>query len=133
MTTDGKTHELADVWLASTSGTGDTINQLTSALNQYAAIGTTSVNLNTNALSSPAVPALNPVVPVSTNTSSLLASALSQYDANGQLILNTQNTGSTGVLINSNPNATTNTNQLLGGPVVESNTNSLIPTGNKIG
>ena len=34
-TTDGSTHEMADVWLASTSGTLSSTSQLTAALNAY--------------------------------------------------------------------------------------------------
>ena len=34
-TTDGKTHEMADVWLASTDATSTAVNQLTQALSHY--------------------------------------------------------------------------------------------------
>jgi hypothetical protein len=89
-TTDGKTHEMADVWLtsaAATTSAPSTINQLSNALSQYVATGaTTGQNSGVGPLGAePATNAAN----MQSNTSTVLASALSQYNANGQLIANT--------------------------------------------
>jgi len=85
-TTDGKTHELADVWFASTAGTGSSVSQLSQALSQYNANGTSSNAANPGLLTN------SPASTVSSSTAastSVLASALSQYNSNGQLLANT--------------------------------------------
>jgi len=95
-TTDGKTHQMADVWLTSAAGTTNastalnTINQLSSALTQYTASGITPSATNpTGALSGSSATPQSPVTPSTANTTAVLASALSQYNANGQLIAST--------------------------------------------
>jgi len=84
-TTDGKTHELADVWFASTSGSGSTVNQLSQALSQYTSTGSVS------SVTSPVLPggtnSGQAVAPAASGPSTaVLATALSQYNANGQLV-----------------------------------------------
>jgi hypothetical protein len=95
-TTDGKTHEMADVWLASTAATSPTVSQLSQALSEYTNTG------NSNQLSSGALdqqPKTSPVTASvmstnginatttpSTGNLSILSNALNQYDNNGQLI-----------------------------------------------
>ena len=102
-TTDGQTHELADVWLASTAGTGSTISQLTNALSQYAATGSVTSGggaalsgnpgaANTNGVTQPDTQsATQASSALTSSTTSVLASALSQYNANGQLITSSNN------------------------------------------
>jgi hypothetical protein len=91
-TTDGKTHELADVWLASSSGTGSTVAQLTQALSQYAASGSAAQTSGLNSVASASTSSVAGVAGVASASSatsastSVLANALSQYDANGQLV-----------------------------------------------
>jgi hypothetical protein len=98
-TTDGQTHELADVWLASTAGTGSTISQLTNALSQYAATGSVTSGggaalsgyagaSNTGGATQSAMQTSSALT---SSTTSVLASALSQYNANGQLITSSNN------------------------------------------
>ena len=88
-TTDGKTHELADVWLASSSGTGSTVAQLTQALSQYAASGAGAQTSSLNSVASTSASSGAGVASATSATSAstaVLANALSQYDANGQLV-----------------------------------------------
>ena len=93
-TTDGKTHELADVWFASTDPTGSTVNQLTQALSQYASTGASpssaSSGLTTGAVASTSSTTSPTGSASSSGTSTaVLASALSQYNSNGQLLSGT--------------------------------------------
>ena len=148
-TKDGQTHELADVWLASTAGTGDSINLLTNALNQYSSSGSVAVGLNSGVINQESssvggssnnninITASNANYPnatltnttniATTNSAALLANALSQYNANGQLISNTANTPSAGVLTGANISA----NQLLGSANEQASTSSPTPTNPK--
>ena len=148
-TKDGQTHELADVWLASTAGTGDSIKLLTNALNQYSSSGSVAVGLNSGVINQESssvggssnnninITASNANYPnatltnttniATTNSAALLANALSQYNANGQLISNTANTPSAGVLTGANISA----NQLLGSANEQASTSSPTPTNPK--
>ena len=109
-TTDGKTHELADVWLASSSGTGSTVSQLTQALSQYASTSISSGASSSGLSTSPASAATSASASSPSSASSnVLAGALSQYNANGQLIANV--TPATQVAATSTTGAT---NQLIG-------------------
>ena len=84
-TTNGKTHELADVWFASTGGSGSSVNQLTQALSQYTTTASSApVGSAGSSLTSSSTTA-NP----NTASTAVLASALSQYNANGQLLSST--------------------------------------------
>ena len=91
-TTNGQTHEIADVWLASTDNTGSSISQLTDALNQYASNGTVG-NLgkivsdqapsNNNGVSgSPSQNTSTSLAVENTSKASLMTSALAQYKFN---------------------------------------------------
>ena len=144
-TKDGQTHELADVWLASTDAQTGSINQLTDALNQYKATGLTGVSSTSgangvNLTSGSANPdQANPVNQtltaasnlenlVTTNSSALLVNALSQYNANGQLISNTINTNTPSPLNSVALGSSLAQNQLMGANGAELNTSSTIPT-----
>ena len=86
-TTDGKIHELADVWFASTAGTGSSVNQLTQALSQYNSNGVSS-----NATMNPGLPTdstSSTVLGLTGTSTAVLVSALSQYNSNGQMLANT--------------------------------------------
>jgi hypothetical protein len=89
-TTNGQTHELADVWLSSTAGSSSAVSQLSSALSHYTATGavnaagTGTAPLGTHATSKAALPGAGSAG--STSNANVLASALSQYNANGQLV-----------------------------------------------
>jgi hypothetical protein len=113
-TTDGKTHELADVWLTSTAGASSAVSQLSSALSQYTATGGTS-GTGTGALSA-STAAQSSAQSGAASTTTVLASALSQYNANGQLVSSTaaalssvpaQTNSTTSQLVNQNTVATT--------------------------
>ena len=88
-TTDGKTHELADVWLTSTAGTGTAVSQLSSALSKYTATGLTSVTSSGAGALSASAAAQSSAQSGGASTTTVLASALSQYNANGQLVSST--------------------------------------------
>jgi hypothetical protein len=88
-TTDGKTHELADVWLTSTAGTGTAVSQLSSALSKYTATGLTSVTSSGAGALSASTAAQSSAQSGGASTTTVLASALSQYNANGQLVSST--------------------------------------------
>ena len=95
-TSNGQSHEIADVWLASTDSTGSTVNQLANLLNQYSSTGSTAnltgqgvtdsqPNENTkksNALVSQQNSASNHTQMSSAN---LMASALAQYNQSAQI------------------------------------------------
>jgi len=88
-TTDGKTHELADVWLTSTAGSGTAVSQLSSALSKYTATGLTSVTSSGAGALSASAAAQSSAQSGGASTTTVLASALSQYNANGQLVSST--------------------------------------------
>jgi hypothetical protein len=92
-TTNGQTHELADVWLSSTAESSSAVSQLSSALSHYTATGTVNAAgtgtapLGTHATSKAALPGAGSAGSASSlSTTNVLASALSQYNANGQLV-----------------------------------------------
>ncbi len=87
-TTDGKTHEMADVWLASTDATSTAVNQLTQALIHYTSGGTSGVLSAESLNQSVTLPitALQSVGQPPTSNLSVLSQILSQYDQNGQSI-----------------------------------------------
>ena len=128
-TTNGQTHELADVWFASTANTGDSINQLTDALNQYKTNGSTASALNSGLPSQSLTPSSNSENLVTANSSALLANVLSQYNANGQLIASANNSLNAGAMLGTN----LSTNQLLGSTSNGANSNTAIPSGTKPG
>ena len=94
-TTDGKTHEMADVWLASTDTSSTSVNQLTQALSDYAS-GGSKANLSSGYMNqtpstnndSSKLDTGNVSASALANTSklSVLSNVLSQYDQNGKLI-----------------------------------------------
>jgi hypothetical protein len=88
-TTDGKTHELADVWLTSTAGTGSTVSQLSSALSQYTASAASGVSSGSQLTQNGAGGAGGSSA---ASTTATMANALSQYNANGQLVSSTLST-----------------------------------------
>ena len=95
-TTDGQTKELADVWLATSSSPLNTsVNNLTSALNAY--LDGQSPDTQTADLTLAKDP--NAQGAQSANTGALV-NALSQFDANGNLISNVTSMLSAGVLAN---------------------------------
>jgi hypothetical protein len=121
-TTDGKTHEMADVWLSSTAATtnaASAINQLSSALSQYTATG--SLDSSGAGALDGASSIAAPQTSTPSSTTAVLASALSQYNANGQLIANTTPTTQVASAGNTSP-----ASQLLG----QSNLNQVTVTKN---
>ncbi len=95
-TTDGQTKELADVWLATSSSPLNTsVNNLTSALNAY--LDGQSPDTQTADLTLAKDP--NAQGAQNANTGALV-NALSQFDANGNLISNVTSMLSAGVLAN---------------------------------
>jgi len=107
-TTDGKTHELADVWLTSTAGTGTAVSQLSSALSKYTATGLTSVTSSGAGSLSASAAAQSSAQSGGASTTTVLASALSQYNANGQLV-----SSSTAAALSSVPVSTNSTTSQL--------------------
>jgi len=108
-TTNGQTHELADVWLSSTAGSSSAVSQLSSALSHYTATGTvsaTGAGTGAGALSNhPASKAaLSGAGGATTSNANVLASALSQYNSNGQLVSSAPLIPSAGV-VNANSTA----------------------------
>ena len=95
-TSNGQSHEIADVWLASTDSTGSTISQLANLLNQYSSTGSVA-NLNgggvTDIQSTENTMAANPLAPqqisesagTQMSSTNLMASALAQYNLNAQI------------------------------------------------
>ena len=89
-TTDGQTHELADVWLASTAASSNSVDQLSNALSQYTTnpaarlVGSQTFTNGSDLAgteinnSSPDTNTLLSTATLSNNTQ-LLANALSQY------------------------------------------------------
>jgi hypothetical protein len=96
-TTDGQTKALADVWLATTSSPlNNSVNNLTSALNAYM----DGQNPDTQPADlSLAKEATAQSSGNGTNTGTLV-NALSQFDANGNLVFNAPNLLTAGVLAN---------------------------------
>jgi len=107
-TTDGKTHELADVWLTSTAGSGTAVSQLSSALSKYTATGLTSVTSSGAGALSASAAAQSSAQSGGASTTTVLASALSQYNANGQLV-----SSSTAAALSSVPVSTNSTTSQL--------------------
>jgi hypothetical protein len=113
-TTDGKTHEMADVWLTSAAAPSpaNSINQLTSALSQYASTGASTNPSGATALGVTGAGASGGAgtsSAVGASSASVLASALSQYNANGQLVASTVPSTQVASSVSSTP-----TSQLLG-------------------
>ena len=123
-TTNGQTHELADVWFASTAGNKD-VRAISGNSNSSDLVGTASITASTDSSSGTSISSTGSVSGAADLASSInqLTDALNQYSSSGQVGLNSGVGSSPSSIANTTPLTTASTSALLASALSQYNSN----------